>query len=87
MAPAMTLEQLQAKLEEQQALIDRLQASRNAKLTCKVSEKGAISVYGLGKWPVTLYRSQAERLMAFIGDGHLADFIADNASRLVVKGE
>lgn len=36
----------------------------NAPLRLKVSDKGAMSVYGLGRWPVTLYRSQWTRLLA-----------------------
>lgn len=33
-------------------------------LTCKVSEKGALSIYGLGRFPITLYLGQFERLVA-----------------------
>lgn len=32
-------------------------------LSCKVSEKGAVSIYGMGRWPVTLYAGQMERLL------------------------
>ena len=55
-------EALQAQLEALQAENDALKAARSMapprKLTCKVSQKGGMSVYGLGRWPVTLYRSQ-----------------------------
>lgn len=52
-------------------------------LYCKVSEKGAVSVYGLQRMPVTLYMEQWDRLLAF-GD-ELRQFIADNESRLKRK--
>ena len=37
-------------------------------LTCKVGEKGGLSVYGLGRFPVTLYIGQWERLWSFTDD-------------------
>jgi hypothetical protein len=65
-------------------LIALLQAASAPKaLTCKVSEKGALSVYGLGRFPVTLYRGQWERLAAAMPQ--LEAFIAANASLLAVK--
>jgi len=47
-------------------------------LSCKVSEKGAVSVYGLQRMPVTLYAEQWERLLAF--GGEIKDFIANHPS-------
>ena len=47
-----------AELEAQLAL-----ASRPKALTMKVSEKGAISLYGLGRFPITLYSGQMTRLL------------------------
>lgn len=52
-------------------------------ITFKVSEKGAVSVYGLGRFPVTLYKDQWEAI--FENSDRLADFIASNSSRLSVK--
>jgi hypothetical protein len=52
-------------------------------LTLKVSAKGALSIYGLGRFPVTLYRSQAESLIAYVPK--IQEFIAANESKLVVK--
>ena len=40
----------------------------SATLHCKVSEKGALSVYGLQRMPVTLYVGQWERLIAFVDE-------------------
>ena len=49
----------------------------------KVSEKGALSVYGLGRFPVTLYSGQWQRLLA--ARDQLEAFLADNAATLAVK--
>jgi len=52
-------EALKQKLADMQALLAA--ASKPKALALKVSEKGAISVYGLGRFPITLYRGQMER--------------------------
>lgn len=53
------------------------------KISMKVSEKGALSVYGLGRFPVTLYRGQWERLGEAMPE--IARFIEANATLLSVK--
>lgn len=55
------------------------------RLYCKVSEKGACSVYGLKRMPVTLYVEQWERLLAFADK--LKGFLAENSRALKRKGE
>ena len=73
---------LNAMTKEQ--LIDLLHAAQAPKrLSMKVSEKGALSLYGLGRFPVTLYRGQWERLFTAISD--IKVFIAQNADLLAVK--
>ncbi len=54
-------------------------------ITFKVSAKGAVSVYGLGRFPVTLYREQWLRLLERTGD--LRQFMEEHASELKSKGE
>lgn len=56
--------ELIAQLQALRAENDRLKAkaSKRHTLSWKVSEKGAISIYGLGRFPVTLYASQFDRL-------------------------
>lgn len=49
-------------------------------LSCKVSEKGALSVYGLGRWPITLYSPQWARLAEFMPQ--VLEFAEANKSRL-----
>jgi hypothetical protein len=58
-------------------------ASAPKALTMKVSEKGALSIYGLGRFPVTLYRGQIERLLAHAPTIHA--FIKANDTLLAVK--
>ena len=76
--------------EEIQKELDRLRAEnealkkRNAKgLSMKVSEKGAVSVYGLGRFPVTLYKEQWLRLLEMAED--IRGFIKENDSLLKKK--
>jgi hypothetical protein len=73
-----TIEELKAELEKMKA-----QKVRTGELSFKVSEKGAVSVYGLGRFPVTLYQEQWTRLLGVTED--LKKFITENSSRLKVK--
>ena len=77
--------------QEQQAMQQRI-ADLEAKLlralkpktnTIKVSPKGGVSIYGLGKFPVTLYASQWEKLFAMQDD--IKEFILDHTAELAVK--
>jgi hypothetical protein len=45
-------------------MIAAMKANGDRKITCKVTEKGGVSVYGLGRFPVTLYGSQWDKLAA-----------------------
>lgn len=67
------------------AMVQALQAkvATRQTISCKVSEKGAVSVYGLQRWPVTLYSAQWERLFA-ASDGIKA-FMKANAASLATK--
>lgn len=51
---------------------------------CKVSEKGGVSVYGLGRFPVTLYQEQWLRILDMADE--LRQFIQENSLSLKVKG-
>jgi len=82
---ALTADQMLALVAKLQAENAALKASANApkKLSFKVSEKGALSVYGLGRFPVTLYWGQWERLIAAKDD--LAQFAKTNQHLLAAK--
>jgi len=77
--------------EDLQAEIERLRAENQAlkkpaargQLSLRVSEKGALSVYGLGRFPVTLYREQWEKLLGMADD--IRRFIQENDSQLKKK--
>lgn len=74
-------EALKAKLAQ---MAEALAAANKPKaLTMKVSEKGAISIYGLGRFPITLYRGQMERLLAHATA--ISAFIATNSALLATK--
>jgi hypothetical protein len=53
-------------------------------LSLKVSGKGGVSVYGLGRFPVTLYREQWHRLLALADD--IRAFISANEDKLKTRG-
>jgi hypothetical protein len=52
-------------------------------VTLKVSEKGGVSVYGLGRFPVTLYQEQWAKLLAMADD--IRAFIRENEAKLKKK--
>lgn len=77
-------EDTQKELERLRAENEALKASRRAgTLTFKVSEKGGVSVYGLGRFPVTLYQEQWEKLLGMTEE--LRAFIAANRDQLKRK--
>jgi len=65
-------------------LLDEAEQRRGS-LYCKVSQKGAISVYGLQRMPVTLYVEQWERLLEFAPE--IEKFAKANNSELKRKGQ
>ena len=71
------------ELERAKAEIDRLRKTANRGMSIKVSEKGGVSVYGLGRFPVTLYKEQWEKLLDMADE--LRAFIRENAASLKTK--
>ena len=74
----LTPEQMAARIAE---LEGRL--AKGGSISFKVSEKGAVSVYGLGRFPVTLYLEQWTKLLSNADD--LKAFIEANRSKLKTK--
>jgi hypothetical protein len=74
---------MQAELERLRAENERLKKSPRGNLGMKVSEKGALSVYGMGRFPVTLYKEQWLKLLA-MGD-EIKAFIEANNDSLKTK--
>ncbi|MGH8317829.1 MAG: hypothetical protein ACREUL_07610 [Steroidobacteraceae bacterium] len=76
-------EDLQSELERLRAENESLKKAGRGKLAMKVSEKGALSVYGMGRFPVTLYKEQWLRLLAMADD--IKAFIEANDASLKAK--
>ena len=76
-------EDVQTELARLRAENESLKQKRNTAVSLKVSEKGAVSVYGLGRFPVTLYQEQWQKLLALTDE--IKSFIAENRSKLKVK--
>jgi hypothetical protein len=80
---AVTEEDIKGELERLRQENERLKRERSRGISLRVSEKGAVSVYGLGRFPVTLYKEQWVKLLA-VADDILA-FIKENDARLKAK--
>ena len=78
-----TEEEMQAEIERLRAENEALKKPARGQMSLKVSEKGALSVYGLGRFPVTLYREQWEKLLAMADQ--IRQFIQDNTHLLKKK--
>ena len=77
-----TDEELKAELERLRAENEALKRPRG-QMSLKVSEKGALSVYGMGRFPVTLYREQWEKLLGMSDE--IKTFIRENDHLLKKK--
>ena len=76
-------EDVQAELARLRAENERLKQGGRGKLAMKVSEKGALSVYGMGRFPVTLYKEQWLRLLSMTEE--IKAFIEANQASLKSK--
>ena len=78
-----TAEAMKTELERLRQENAALKKPDRGKISFKVSEKGGLSVYGMGRFPVTLYREQWEKLLDVAED--IRAFIRDNDSTLKRK--
>lgn len=78
-------EDMKAELERLRAENEALKNKKMGKgvLSMKVSEKGALSVYGMGRFPVTLYKEQWLKLLSITDD--IKKFIDENDEKLKTK--
>jgi hypothetical protein len=74
---------LKAELERLRSENAALKKGAATGITMKVSDKGALSVYGMGRFPVTLYKEQWLKLMDM--SDQIRAFIAANDSKLKTK--
>lgn len=76
-------EDLKAEIERLRAENQDLKSQGGRGVSLKVSEKGAVSVYGLGRFPVTLYKEQWTKLLAKADD--IRAFIKEHDAELKAK--
>ena len=82
----MSDEDLKAELERLKAENERLKSqNRGRPVSLKVSEKGGVSVYGLGRFPVTLYKEQWAKLLAMADE--IRAFIKEHDAELKTKAD
>lgn len=80
----MSEEDLKSELDRLRAENEALKRTSSKGLSLRVSQKGALSVYGLGRFPVTLYKEQWMRLLE--GADDIRNFIKANEPQLKTKG-
>ena len=79
----MSDEDMKAELERLRKENEALKKGASTGITMKVSEKGALSVYGMGRFPVTLYKEQWLKLLDMSDE--IRAFIAANEGKLKTK--
>lgn len=81
----MSDDETKAELERLRAENARLKQRSTKAVSMKVSEKGGLSIYGMGRFPVTLYKEQWIKLLDLAED--IRAFIQENDSKLKTKDE
>ena len=79
----MSDDEMKDELERLRSENAALKQRASSAVRMKVSEKGAVSVYGMGRFPVTLYKEQWLKLLDMSSD--IRAFIAENEARLKAK--
>lgn len=79
----MSEEDLRKELERLKAENEALKSRTSKGISLKVSEKGGVSVYGMGRFPITLYKEQWLKLLDMAED--IRSFIKENDSKLKTK--
>jgi hypothetical protein len=75
--------ELKAELERLRAENEALKNQTTRSVSLRVSEKGGVSVYGLGRFPVTLYKEQWLKLLEMADQ--IRAFIRENEAKLKIK--
>jgi hypothetical protein len=79
----MSDDDVKAELERLRSENEALKKGRSEGVRMKVSEKGAVSIYGMGRFPVTLYKEQWLKLLNMSDE--IRSFISENQERLKAK--
>ena len=77
--------ELKSEIEKLRAENEKLKQQKTRAVSLKVSEKGGLSVYGLGRFPVTLYKEQWSKLLDMADD--IRAFLTENDAKLKSKGD
>jgi hypothetical protein len=80
---SMADEDLQSELERLRKENESLKKRAASRVSLKVSEKGGVSVYGLGRFPITLYREQWVKLLDMAEE--IREFLVTHAAELKIK--
>jgi hypothetical protein len=72
-----------ARLRAENEALKAVKAAKERGLSLKVTDKGGVSLYGMGKWPVTLYKDQWTRMLDIADD--IRAFLKANEASLSVK--
>ncbi len=76
-------EDIQAELARLRAENESLKQAGSRGISLKVSQKGAVSLYGMGRFPVTLYKEQWQKILEM--SETIKTFIKDNDAALKAK--
>ena len=76
-------QEMKAEMERLKAENEALKSRSSRGISMKVSEKGGVSIYGLGRFPVTLYKEQWAKLLDMAND--IRAFIKENDPKLKAK--
>jgi hypothetical protein len=79
----MSDEEMKAELERLRSENAALKKGASTGISMKVSEKGGLSVYGMGRFPVTLYKEQWLKLLDLSDE--IRAFIAANEGKMKAK--
>lgn len=79
----MTDEEMKAELERLKAENETLKARSGRAISMKVSEKGGLSIYGMGRFPITLYKEQWTKLLEMADE--IRAFMKENDGKLKAK--
>jgi hypothetical protein len=74
------MEEAQKRISELEALIEKERAKNERKFTLKVTEKGAVGIYGLRRFPITLYKSEMNKILD--NTGAIMEFMRENDEKL-----
>ncbi len=81
----MSDEDLKAELERLRAENEQLKQKSSHAMSLKISDKGGVSVYGLGRFPVTLYKEQWVKVLDMADE--IRAFLKENDAKLKTKGK